>query len=573
MSEDLTPEMVQKMKVAELKAELTKRDLDSSGLKADLVTRLNEHIVSAGVAGEGANAAPAEPQTQEIDEPLQGEKRKEPEAAPVDDAVEAAADDASNEQCKKARVEENENGSAAAPTDPAPAPAPTSTSRWNAEETVTTAPAEDQQQHHVSSAEYVVDTQPVVAAPKIKKTKGAEVYVGNLDPYTTEEDLRALFSQLGEVTEIRLKMRQQMGGRNFGFVRFSDKDAAARAVSELDRRLELHGRTLTISFTAVNDKLRFTNLPIHWRADQIEAALESQGCEGVYEMELPLEADGVSNQGFCVVEFDNHPAAQRAYRITTTPSTGVVMDGKRLTVDWPDGVDRSTQQQAQQRMGLGGQLDGDMQVKNIYVGGVPVDVTEAEMRSVFEAFGEIDNVRLAGQAPNARRPDFAFVNYRDRESAIRALESLRVEPRAQIRGHALDVEMAKPPKSQMMMQQQQRAAYGAAQGYSQGYQQAYAQGTGYTAGGSYYQQTSGGAWQQQPTEAAYGAYGQQAAVTGQGVWQQQGYGTAGVGGVQQSYGTYGGQQGQQQQWGVGGQQQQGWDQGGTGAGGQSYGRY
>lgn len=563
--------------MADLKAELTKRGLDPNGLKADLVTRLNEHIASGGGAGEEEEAAAtpaAEPHTQEADEPPQGEKRKEPEAAPVDDATEAAAADAAyDEQYKKARVEENENGSAAAPADPAPAPAPASTSRWGAQEATTTAPAHDQQQHYGGSAGYVVDTQPVVAAPKVKKLKGAEVYVGNLDAYTTEEDLRALFSQLGEVTEIRLKMRQQMGGRNFGFVRFSDKDAATRAVTELDRRLELHGRTLTISFTQVNDKLRFQNLPVHWRADQIEAALESQGCEGVYEMELPMEADGMTNQGYCVVEFDNHPAAQRAYRITTTAATGVVMDGMRLTVDWPDGVDRSTQQQAQQRLGLGGQMDGDMQVKNIYVGGVPHDVTEAEMRSVFEAFGEIDNVRLAGQAPNARRPDFAFVNYRDRDSAIRALQTLQVEPKAQIRGCTLEVEMAKPPKNTMQQQQQQRGAYGAAQGYSQGYQQAYAQGTGYTAGGSYYQQASGGGWQQQPTEAAYGVYGQQAAVAGQGGWQQQGYGTTAAvgGGAQQSYGTYGGQQGQQQQWGGSGQQQQGWDQGGTG--GQSYGRY
>lgn len=568
-----------------MKAQLTNLGLDTSGLKAALAARLLEHITKADDDGEEkekkaeevkeekeeeerkedeAATPPPEPPTQTEEESHPGEKRKEPETVPAEPSAEGGAEAGEDtETHKKARVEET-NGTEMKTEEVSasePAAAPVSTSRWGADNPVAAA-ATDLQQG--GSAGFVLDSKPVAATPApVKKAKGAEIYVGNLDPYTTEEDLRALFSQLGEVTEIRLKMRQQQGGRNFSFVRFSDKEAAARAVAELDRRLELHGRVLTISYTAVNDKLRFSNVPTHWRADQIEEALVAQGCDGVYEIEMPLAGDGISNQGFCVIEFDNHPAAQRAYRLTTTAANGVTMDGRRLTVEWPDGVDRSTQQQQMQRAGLSNQLDDAMQVKNLYVGGVPVDVTEQEMRAVFSVYGEIDNVRLAGQAPNARRPDFAFINYRDRDSAIRALEALRVEPKAQIRGHALEVEMARPPKNSMM--QQQRSMYGQAAVYAQGLQQAqYAQGTGYTAGGSYYQQTQGGGWQQQPTEAAYGIYAQQLAAQ-QGWTGQQGYSTTGV---QQPFAAFGQQQ--QQQW-TGTGQQQTWNQ--TGTGQQSYGRF
>jgi hypothetical protein len=50
---------VSKLKVAELKEELLKRGLDTSGLKADLAERLTEAIAGEGTAAPAAAAAPA----------------------------------------------------------------------------------------------------------------------------------------------------------------------------------------------------------------------------------------------------------------------------------------------------------------------------------------------------------------------------------------------------------------------------------------------------------------------------------------------------------------------------------
>lgn len=53
------------------------------------------------------------------------------------------------------------------------------------------------------------------------------------------------------------------------------------------------------------------------------------------------------------------------------------------------------------------------------------------------------------QNPTAKRQDIAFVSFRLRESATRAVEALSAATattRPQIRGHTLDVEMAKPPR-------------------------------------------------------------------------------------------------------------------------------
>lgn len=50
--------------------------------------------------------------------------------------------------------------------------------------------------------------------------------------------------------------------------------------------------------------------------------------------------------------------------------------------------------------------------------------------------------------PGAKRQDIAFVNYKERDSARRAVEAL-AGSRPQIRGQSLDVAMAKPPRERM----------------------------------------------------------------------------------------------------------------------------
>ncbi|MHB1458343.1 MAG: RNA recognition motif domain-containing protein [Armatimonadota bacterium] len=66
------------------------------------------------------------------------------------------------------------------------------------------------------------------------------LYVGNL-PYTsTEDDLRAYFSQWGPVTEVRI-----VQGRGFGFVDIPEENAAD-AIEQTNGK-DFQGRALNIS--------------------------------------------------------------------------------------------------------------------------------------------------------------------------------------------------------------------------------------------------------------------------------------------------------------------------------------
>lgn len=73
------------------------------------------------------------------------------------------------------------------------------------------------------------------------------IYVGNLNYGTTEDDLRALFEAHGTVTSVNLITDRETGRpRGFGFVEMAD-DNAARTAIEAINGTELDGRTLTVN--------------------------------------------------------------------------------------------------------------------------------------------------------------------------------------------------------------------------------------------------------------------------------------------------------------------------------------
>jgi RNA recognition motif-containing protein len=74
-----------------------------------------------------------------------------------------------------------------------------------------------------------------------------KLYVGNLPFKTTEEDLRSMFAQAGNVVSVSLiKDRDTGRSRGFAFVEFSTQAEAEKAVS-LFNNTPLENRTLKVN--------------------------------------------------------------------------------------------------------------------------------------------------------------------------------------------------------------------------------------------------------------------------------------------------------------------------------------
>lgn len=70
--------------------------------------------------------------------------------------------------------------------------------------------------------------------------RGRKLYVGNLNHSVSEEELKELFSEYGEVRQVNI-----IEGRGFGFVEMSNRSEAKRAKEALNRS-DLKGRILRV---------------------------------------------------------------------------------------------------------------------------------------------------------------------------------------------------------------------------------------------------------------------------------------------------------------------------------------
>ena len=74
-----------------------------------------------------------------------------------------------------------------------------------------------------------------------------KLYVGNLSYDTTQEAVRTLFSQVGEVTEVNLITDRDSGRpKGFGFVQMATEEAAQEAIRRFNG-FSVDNRALTVN--------------------------------------------------------------------------------------------------------------------------------------------------------------------------------------------------------------------------------------------------------------------------------------------------------------------------------------
>ncbi|HSE84182.1 MAG TPA: RNA-binding protein [Thermodesulfobacteriota bacterium] len=78
---------------------------------------------------------------------------------------------------------------------------------------------------------------------------------------------------------------------------------------------------------------------------------------------------------------------------------------------------------------------------NIYVGNLSRDVTEDDLRQLFEGFGQITSVNIIKDKFSGESRGFGFVEIPDKENAQAAINSLNGK---ELKGRTLNVNEARP---------------------------------------------------------------------------------------------------------------------------------
>mgnify|MGYP001478825033 CR=1 FL=1 len=73
------------------------------------------------------------------------------------------------------------------------------------------------------------------------------IYISNLNYNTTNESLRELFAEYGEVTSINIITDRDTGfSRGFGFIEMSNNKEGQKAINELNET-EFEGKTINVN--------------------------------------------------------------------------------------------------------------------------------------------------------------------------------------------------------------------------------------------------------------------------------------------------------------------------------------
>lgn len=184
--------------------------------------------------------------------------------------------------------------------------------------------------------------------PNAPNDQSVKLYIGNLDYGTTDSRLRAHFEAYGNITDAFIPMEKGTDRpRGFGFVTFSTREEADKAIQNLDGS-ELDGRQIRISESKPKEsstgpfnssgladvKLFVGNLSFETKVEKIRELFETIG--EVKDCYMPAERGGGRPRGFAFVTM---PA--QAAEIAMKKLTGEDLDGRNIRIEEAGGKKNS----------------------------------------------------------------------------------------------------------------------------------------------------------------------------------------------------------------------------------------
>ncbi|KAA8549875.1 hypothetical protein F0562_001559 [Nyssa sinensis] len=258
---------------------------------------------------------------------------------------------------------------------------------------------------------------------------GSEVYVGGIPPDASDEELKGFCESIGEVTEVRImKGKDSNVNKGFAFVTFRSVELASTAIEELNNT-EFKGKRIKCSTSQVKHRLFIGNVPRSWGDEDLKKAVTEIG-PGVTTVELVRDMKNSSNnRGFAFIEYYNHACAEYSRQKMMNPK--FKLDDNAPTVSWADPKNADS--------------SSTSQVKAVYVKNLPKDITQDQLRKLFEHHGKIMKVVLPPAKSGQEKNRIGFVHFVERSSAMKALKNTE---KYEIDGQVLECSLAKPQAEQ-----------------------------------------------------------------------------------------------------------------------------
>ncbi|KAJ6808184.1 uncharacterized protein M6B38_403840 [Iris pallida] len=244
-----------------------------------------------------------------------------------------------------------------------------------------------------------------------RKRKEFEVFVGGLEKDVTEDDLKKVFSAVGEITEVRLMMNPQTKkNKGFAFLRFATVEQAKRACSELKSPV-IKGKQCGVAPSQDSDTLFVGNICKTWTREHLKEKLKDYGIENVEDLTLVEDTNNEGmNRGFAFLEFTSRDKAMEAFRRLQKRDVFFGAD-RNAKVSFADSFVEPDDEIM-------------VQVKTVFIDGLPAAWDEDRVKECLKKYGSIEKIELARNMPSARRRDFGFISFDSHDNAVSCAEGI-----------------------------------------------------------------------------------------------------------------------------------------------------
>lgn len=251
------------------------------------------------------------------------------------------------------------------------------------------------------------------------------LYVGNLDSSVTEEFITTLFGQIGHVS----KTKVIFDGTNdpYAFVEFTDHSQASQALQTMNRRMLLD-KEMKVNWAVEPGQQQVkidTSKHYHVFVGDLSTEVDNKALKEAFapfgevsDAKVIRDVTTLKSKGYGFVSYPKRDEAERAIE----QMNGQWLGRRTIRTNWA--TRKPGQGGAEGNIpSSGGNDKGFEEIYNqttqdntsVYVGNVSGGVSEDDVRTAFERFGKIIEVRIF------KVQGYSFVKFANKESACKAI--------------------------------------------------------------------------------------------------------------------------------------------------------
>ncbi|KAF8158295.1 hypothetical protein B0H34DRAFT_708196 [Crassisporium funariophilum] len=231
--------------------------------------------------------------------------------------------------------------------------------------------------------------------PMKRDRENATVFVADLPRRVTDDDLKTLFKDCGNVREVKIT---DLSEALVATVEFFDRDSVPAALTKDKKRI--HEQEISVHL-AWRSTLYVTNFPETADDPFMRNLFGKYGT--IFDARWPSKKFK-NTRRFCYIQFTSPDAAQRALEL----------HGRELEPNLPLSVYLSNPERKKER------TDQDANEREVYVAGLSRFTNKEDLEKIFQTYGHVKDIRIALEE-NGNAKGFAFVEFEDPKEAQAAL--------------------------------------------------------------------------------------------------------------------------------------------------------